>query len=212
MIVSMKKNGSVLALFALVCTSVVALTHSLTESKIAEQEQKQLLSIINQLLPADSHDNNIFESCKLITNTEFLGSEEPQRVFNATLNGESVGYAIEGIAPDGYNGKIKLVVGIDNQKMITGVRVLSHQETPGLGDKIDYAKSKWVDDFIGQSLTAENDATWAVIKDGGEFDAFTGATITPRAIVKAVKNILALYNQSELAEAASAPSCWSENE
>lgn len=209
MLASMKKNGTVLALFALACTSVVAITHSVTSDRIAAQEQKQLLSTINQLLPADSHDNNIFDSCKLLSNETYLGVPEPQRVFTATQAGIVTGYAVEGIAPDGYNGKIKLVVGIHADKTISGVRVLTHQETPGLGDKVDYNKTQWVDDFIGTTLTEENQHTWAVTKDGGDFDAFTGATITPRAVVKSVKNILTLYNINQLAELANAPSCWS---
>jgi len=211
MLASMKKNGAVLALFALACTSVVAITHSVTSERIAAQEQKQLLSIINQLLPAESHDNNIFESCKLLSNEEYLGVTEPQRIFTATQSGIVTGYAVEGVAPDGYNGKMKLVVGISSDDSVTGVRVLTHQETPGLGDKVDYNKTQWVDDFIGSSLTEANERTWAVTKDGGDFDAFTGATITPRAVVKSVKNILTLYNENHLAELANAPSCWSQS-
>jgi len=104
MLKSMKKNGAVLALFALACTSVVAVTHAVTADRIAKQEQQQLLKIINQLLPEEGHDNDIFNSCKLLTDETFLGSSEPQKVFTATQNGQIVGYAIEGIAPNGYNG------------------------------------------------------------------------------------------------------------
>ncbi len=208
---SIKSNGLILALFALVCTSVVAITQSVTADQIAKQEQLQLLKIINQLLPASSHNNDIFQSCKLVTNEQFLGSSEPQRVFIAKQDDEIIGYAIEGIAPAGYNGKIKLVVGINSANAITGVRVLSHNETPGLGDKVDRRKSNWVDNFIGRKLTAENDATWAVKKDGGEFDSFTGATITPRAVLASVKNILTFSNEGQLSQLKNAPSCWSQS-
>jgi len=211
MLKSMKKNGAVLALFALACTSVVAVTHAVTADRIAKQEQQQLLKIINQLLPEEGHDNDIFNSCKLLTDETFLGSSEPQKVFTATQNGQIVGYAIEGIAPNGYNGKIKLVVGVDTQSEVTGVRILAHNETPGLGDKVEHRKSDWIDDFVGLSLTESNAHTWAVIKDGGDFDSFTGATITPRAVVGSVKNILTYYNASQLSDLASAPSCWSKS-
>ena len=209
MFISMKNNGLILALFALVCTAVVAVTNTITADRIMQQEQQQLLKIINQLLPAQSHDNDIFNSCKLITNPTYLGSDDPQRVFTATLDGKVIGYAIEGIAPNGYNGNIKLVVGIDMDKKVTGVRILAHNETPGLGDKIEYRKSNWLDDFVGQNLTESNARQWAVTKDGGDFDSFTGATITPRAVVQSVKAILTLYNHNQLAELANAPSCWS---
>ncbi len=211
MFASIKTNGLVLALFALVCTSVVAITQAVTKDQIARQEQQQLLKIINQLLPASGHNNDIFQSCKLITNEQFLGSSEPQRVFIAKQDDEIVGYAVEGIAPAGYNGKIKLVVGINTDNAITGVRVLSHNETPGLGDKVDRRKSNWVDSFVGRKLTEENDATWAVKKDGGDFDSFTGATITPRAVLASVKNILIFSNEGQLAQLKNAPSCWSKS-
>ncbi|MFT5808769.1 MAG: electron transport complex protein RnfG [Moritella dasanensis] len=211
MFVSMKKNGAILALFALACTSVVAITHTVTKDRIAEQEQIQLLKIINQLLPEDSHDNNIFQSCKLMTNEALLGTAEPQRVFTATKLDETVGYAIEGIAPAGYNGNIKLVVGIDTLGKVTGVRILGHNETPGLGDKVEYRKSNWLDDFVDQTLTTENAHTWAVTKDGGDFDSFTGATITPRAVVSSVKDILTFYQSVQFSDLQSAPSCWSKS-
>lgn len=211
MFVSMKKNGAILALFALACTSVVAITHTVTKDRIAEQEQIQLLKIINQLLPEDGHDNNIFQSCKLMTNEALLGTAEPQRIFTATKFNKTVGYAIEGIAPAGYNGNIKLVVGIDTVGKVTGVRILGHNETPGLGDKVEYRKSNWLDDFVDQTLTTENAHTWAVTKDGGDFDSFTGATITPRAVVSSVKDILTFYQSVQFSDLQSAPSCWSKS-
>lgn len=116
-------------------------------------------------------------------------------LYTATLKGEHAGYALETVAPDGYSGAIRMVVGTDAKGAVSAVRVLSHKETPGLGDKIELKKSNWIDSFVGRVLNADNDASWAVKKDGGEFDAFTGATITPRAVVKAVKNLLLLQQQ-----------------
>jgi len=112
----------------------------------------------------------------------------------ATKNGQPSGIAIEAIAPDGYNGKIKIIVGMNYVGKITGTRVLSHNETPGLGDKIDTRISNWVEGFKGKKVTQDNLDNWRVKKDGGQFDQFTGATITPRAVVKAVKNSVIFYN------------------
>lgn len=195
MLEMMRKNALTLALFALACTAVVALTHQLTRHTIVEQEQAQLLNVLDELLPQSSHDEPLFDHCVMLSNKQFLGSSDALPVFTAIKNGQIQGYAIETIAPDGYSGEIKLVVGVDADGTLSGVRVLNHNETPGLGDKIELKKSPWVLNFNGKSLAGENDMRWAVRSDGGQFDAFTGATITPRAVVKAVRKVLLLVNQ-----------------
>ena len=195
MLEMMRKNALVLAMFALACTAFVALTHQLTRQTIIEQEQAQLLRVLDDLLPSSSHDEPLFDHCVMLSNKQFLGSSEPLPVFTAVKNGHAQGYAIEAIAPDGYSGEIKLMVGVDTQGMLSGVRVLNHNETPGLGDKIELKKSAWILSFNGKNLTGEDDSRWAVRNDGGQFDAFTGATITPRAVVKAVRKVLLLVSQ-----------------
>lgn len=195
MLKTMRDNAWVLAVFALVCTALVALTHQLTKNTIIQQEQAQLLDVLDDLLPASSHDESLFDHCVMLTNKQFLGSVQPLPIFTAVKNGQPQGYAIEAIAPDGYSGEIKLVVGVDVQGSLSGVRVLNHNETPGLGDKIELKKSQWLLSFNGKTLNDENDPRWAVRSDGGQFDAFTGATITPRAVVKAVRKVLLLVNQ-----------------
>ncbi|MGL5813363.1 electron transport complex subunit RsxG [Aeromonas sp.] len=195
MLKSMRKNGVTLALFALACTAMVVLTNELTKDRIAHQQQLDKLRILSALLPEGSYDNDLVASCKLVTSREYLGSDQPMPLYSATLKGEPSGYALETIAPDGYSGAIRMVVGTDAKGAVSAVRVLAHKETPGLGDKIELKKSNWIDSFVGRTLNADNDATWAVKKDGGEFDAFTGATITPRAVVKAVKNLLRLQQE-----------------
>ncbi|OIN13983.1 electron transport complex subunit RsxG [Oceanisphaera psychrotolerans] len=202
----MRKNGLTLALFALGCTAFVAFTHSLTRDTIIEQEQAQLLRVLDELLPADSHDEPLFDHCVMLTSEPFLGSRDALPVFTAMKDGQPSGYAIEAVAPDGYSGEIKLVVGINIDGTLNGVRVLNHNETPGLGDKIELKKSSWVLDFNGQSLQGEEDPRWAVRSDGGQFDAFTGATITPRAVVKAVRKVLMLVQQQP-GLLSQAPSC-----
>ncbi|WP_417617033.1 electron transport complex subunit RsxG [Oceanisphaera sp.] len=195
MLEMMRKNALTLALFALACTALVAVTHQLTRHTIVEQEQAQLLRVLDELLPEDSHDEPLFEHCVMLGNEQFLGSSEPLPVFTAVKNGQPQGYAIEAVAPDGYSGEIKLVVGVNTDGSLSGVRVLNHNETPGLGDKIELKKSAWVLGFNGKSLLGEDDMRWAVRADGGQFDAFTGATITPRAVVKAVRKVLLLVSQ-----------------
>ncbi|EKO3395695.1 electron transport complex subunit RsxG [Vibrio fluvialis] len=194
MLAAIRKNGLVLAVFACASTGVVALTHYMTESQIKVQENKQLLSVLNQVVPPALHDNELSQSCTLVSDP-MLGNNKPMPVYLGTLNGEPSALAIESIAPDGYNGAIKIIVGIRNDGTITGTRVLAHQETPGLGDKIDLRITNWILSFTGKQITADNEDQWRVRKDGGQFDQFTGATITPRAVVKAVKQTAQYVNQ-----------------
>ncbi|PSW21069.1 electron transport complex subunit RsxG [Photobacterium sanctipauli] len=197
MINAMKKNGGILALFAIFATGLVSVTHLLTAGKIEEQQQKELLKVLNQVIPAESHDNELYKSCTLITNEQYLGTPEPMPAYIAEKNSQKTGVAIEAIAPDGYSGAIKLIVGLDIDGVVTGVRILNHSETPGLGDKIETRISDWIYSFNGKKLEGEKDSRWAVRKDGGEFDQFTGATITPRAVVGAVKNVSLYYQQQQ---------------
>lgn len=195
MLEMMRKNALTLAIFALVCTALVALTHRLTQGTIIEQEQAQLLRVLDELLPESNHDEPLFDHCVMLTSPQFLGSTDALPVFTAVKNGQAQGYAIEAIAPDGYSGDIKLIVGVKIDGTLNGVRVLTHNETPGLGDKIEIKRSPWILSFNGKSMSDEKDARWAVRNDGGQFDAFTGATITPRAVVKAVRKVLLLVQQ-----------------
>ncbi|WP_299013635.1 electron transport complex subunit RsxG [uncultured Photobacterium sp.] len=197
MLNAMKKNGGVLAIFALLATSLVSVTHLLTEDRIQEQQQKELLKVLNQVIPADSHDNEIYKSCTLVTSEQYLGTPEAMPAYLAEKEGKVSGVAIEAIAPDGYNGAIKLIVGLNTDGVVTGVRILNHNETPGLGDKIDTRITDWIYSFTGKKLNDEKDTSWAVRKDGGDFDQFTGATITPRAVVGAVKNVSLYYQRHQ---------------
>ncbi|PML75457.1 electron transport complex subunit RsxG [Enterovibrio norvegicus] len=186
MIRAMRNNGAILAIAALLSTGLVAITHSLTEDTIAEQQRLQLLEVLNQVIPADIHDNPLAKTCTLVTSQD-LGTDAPMPVYLASKNGEPTAMAIEAIAPDGYNGAIKVLVGVDTNNTVLDVRVLQHNETPGLGDKIDLNVSDWVLSFSGKTLESADDKRWAVFKDGGQFDQFTGATITPRAVVSAAR-------------------------
>ncbi|MGO1297731.1 MAG: electron transport complex subunit RsxG [Vibrio sp.] len=187
MLNAIRKNGVILAIFACASTGVVALTNYLTQDKIQEQEQAQLLSILNQVVPKSLHDNTLSNTCAMIRNPK-LGTMKAMPAYFGTQDGELSAIAIEAIAPDGYNGPIKIIVGMNKQGIVTGTRVLAQKETPGLGDKIDLRVTDWILSFTGKTVTKQNYDTWKVRKDGGQFDQFTGATITPRAVVKAVRN------------------------
>lgn len=193
---SMAKNGLILAAFALVTTGLISLTFIGTKAKIEEQQQQKLLADLSSVIQDDLYNNDIQHDCALATNAELLGSNEATHVYRAKLNDKPSALAIETIAPDGYSGKIKLLVGIKQDGIVAGVRVLKHAETPGLGDKIDIRISDWILTFDGQAYSAEYDNKWNVRKDGGQFDQFTGATITPRAVIQAVKNAVIFYQQN----------------
>ncbi|MCS0180247.1 electron transport complex subunit RsxG [Vibrio alginolyticus] len=195
MLTAIRKNGLTLAIFACATTGLVALTQYLTKDQIKVQEQKQLLSVLNQVIPENMHDNALTQACTMVTSPD-LGTLRAMPAYLATKNGEPTAIAIESIAPDGYNGEIKVITGIDNQGNILGTRVLNHQETPGLGDKIDLRVTDWILSFTGKQVTEDNWNSWKVRKDGGDFDQFTGATITPRAVVKVVRNTVNYVNQS----------------
>ncbi len=209
MLNAIKKNGLILAIFACASTGLVAVTHYLTKDQIKQQEQAQLLSVLNQVIPHDLHDNELFSSCTLVQ-AEELGTEQAMPAYIAKLNGEPSAIAIEAIAPDGYNGAIKVIVGMKVDGTILGTRVLSHQETPGLGDKIDLRVSDWILSFTGKQVTDSNLDRWKVRKDGGDFDQFTGATITPRAVVKSVKQAVQYVNQNNQALLAQPLNCGGE--
>lgn len=144
MLKSMRKNGVTLALFALACTAVVVLTNELTQGRIAHQQQLEKLRTLSALLPEGSYDNDLVASCKLVQSRRYLGSDQAMPLYTATKQGEITGYALETVAPDGYSGAIRLIVGTDAKGAVSAVRVLAHKETPGLGDKIELKKSDWI--------------------------------------------------------------------
>lgn len=193
MINPMSKNGLLLAGFAVITTFLIVMTDQITAPAIEQQQAKQVLSIINQIMPPERYNNDLVKDCTLIPNP--FNSKDTLRVYRARLDESPTGLVIETIAPNGYNGKIKLLVGVDIDQTITGVRVIEHKETPGLGDKIDKRVSDWIDGFKNTSLSRPDEALWKVKKDGGQFDQFTGATITPRAVVQATFSALRLSEQ-----------------
>jgi len=189
-------SGLFLLLFAIAGTTFVAVTENLTSEHIVENERRVLLRNLHALLPEHKLDNNIVADTLRIQASELLGTDEPSLVYRARYQGDPIAAIFNSIAPNGYSGKIHLLVGVYFDGSIAGVRALKHSETPGLGDAIEIRKSDWVLDFDGKSLGNPPRAQWLVKRDKGVYDQFTGATITPRAIVQAVKNTLLYYEQN----------------
>ncbi|PHS69306.1 MAG: electron transport complex subunit RsxG [Methylophaga sp.] len=187
------KIGFMLAVFAIVATSLVSLTEINTREQISENERLALLAALNALVDADRYDNDILTDTLSLTAVTELNTSDSSQVYRARKNNQPVAAVFTSIAPNGYNGKIKLLVGVYYDGSLAGVRVIQHKETPGLGDKIDSKKADWILKFEGLSLHNPIESRWKVKKDGGDFDQFTGATITPRAIVTAVKNALLYF-------------------
>jgi len=185
----MLRTGLMLGLFAVIGTGIVAYTFEHARVRIAENERAALLHKLHALIPTDQHDNDLLTDA-LEINAAAL-SRKTVTVYRARKSGRPVAAVFTPVvAPDGYSGPIKLLVAIRYDGTLAGVRVIAHKETPGLGDPIDETRSDWILKFSERSLTSPEPKQWKVKKDGGIFDQFTGATITPRAVVKAVYNCL----------------------
>lgn len=189
----MLQTGTLLGLFAVLGTALLALTYDHTHERIAANEREALLRTLHALVPPTRHDNDIFNDTIEVVAPELLGTTRPVTVYRARRNGQPVAAVLAAVAPDGYNGSIKLLVAVDYDGTLAGVRVVSHRETPGMGDLIEAERSDWITRFAGRSLDNPARTGWKVKRDGGVFDQFTGATITPRAVVKAVHNCLLYY-------------------
>lgn len=172
--------------------SLLSLIHAGVASRISEREARALKQHIDALLPPTSHDNDPLAEVT-VPAAGPKTALSPVRVYPARQGTRPVALVAEVMAPGGYNGTIHLLVVIQADGSLLGVRVLSHRETPGLGDAIEAGKSGWIDRFAGLSLANPPPSRWAVRRDGGDFDQFAGATITPRAVVRAVKKTLVWF-------------------
>ncbi len=187
------RTSSILFVFALIGTAMLAYTYRKTEPIIEASTRAEKLALINQVLPVHLYDNNLFDAYRELPADDLLGTRKPSGMWLATKAEQPVGIILEAIATEGYGGDIELLVGISAEGKVTGVRVAQHKETPGLGDYIESSKSTWILQFADKSYSESTDSLWRVKKDGGEFDSLAGATITPRAIVKAVREALKYF-------------------
>jgi electron transport complex protein RnfG len=193
---SIRFNSITLGLFALVTAALLATTNLGTIDRIAEAKREVAKRALLEIVPLERHNNDLLVDTLDIPPTYWptLGIKGGQ-VNIARKGDELVAVIIPAVAPDGYNGDIQMIVGINVDGTIAGVRVVSHRETPGLGDKVDLKKNDWILGFNGKSLTNPKPEGWKVKKDNGAFDTFTGATITPRAVVQQVLKTLQYYKE-----------------
>lgn len=204
MLTTIRKHGITLALFAAGATGTTAIINQMTKNTIDSQAAKQQMALFDQVIVPGSYNNNLLKSCYLL-NAPALGKGS-HKVYIARKDDAPVAVVMEATAPDGYSGAIQLLVGADFNGTVLGSRVTEHHETPGLGDKIEMKHGDWITRFAGKIIHGADDTHWAVKKDGGDFDQFTGATITPRAVVNAVKRA-GLFAQTLPAQINELPPC-----
>ena len=194
---SISRNSVLLGLFAVLTTTIIAGTYLGTRDRIAESRRAAEQKALFEIVPPARHDNDMLEDTHPVGPAdELLRLRQEKKIYVARRQGEVVAVILPVNAPDGYSGNIELIVGVNRDGSLAGVRALQHRETPGLGDKVDLKKSDWVLGFRGRSLDDPAEAQWAVRKDGGVFDQFTGATITPRAVVTAVRRGLVYFENN----------------
>lgn len=210
---SIKQNAIGLSIFAIVTAGIIAVTQTLTEDKIAYNINAAKSRALLEILPAETHDNVLLDDTVTITDASLLHGQNQAKAFIARKNGAAVAVILPTVAPNGYTGRVDSIVGILADGSIAGVRVIQHRETPGLGDKVELKKSPWVLGFNGKSLDNPSPDRWHVKKDGGVFDQFTGATITPRAVVGSVYAALEYFkaNRDTLLAPKSTPTLTTES-
>jgi len=179
----------ILGAFAILGVGLVSATYQVTKQRIADNERQALLDKLQAVVPPQEVDNDMVTDRIEVHQPDLLGPG-PTYVYRGRKNGQPVAAVLTTVDPDGYSGPIKLLVAVRTDGTLSGVRVVSHKETPGLGDKVEEERSDWVFSFNGKSLGNPPQEKWGVKRDGGHFDQFTGATVTPRSIVNYVKNTL----------------------
>ena len=187
------RSAIVLATAAVASFGLVAVVHEATRDRIAATERAHELARFDQVLAGRSHDNDLLADTITLRDPELLGADEAITAYRARFHGKPVAVVLEPVAPDGYSGAIQLLIAVAPDGTVLGVRTVSHHETPGLGDFIDARKSDWIQRFAGKSLGNPEAARWRVRKDGGDFDQYTGATITSRAVVGTVGRTLEFF-------------------
>lgn len=189
------KAGALLLIFTAISIFFVSLMYDSAKQRIRYNEEQLLIQRLGELV--ENYDNDILQD-KFSKQITLHGIKQTINIYPAKKNNRTFAYLIEHTYPNGYSGSIRLLTGVDTNNQLLGVRVIAHKETPGLGDKVETKKSNWIEQFKGLSLSNPSKNQWKVKRDGGAFDAFTGATITPRAIVTATYQILDLFKHNFL--------------
>lgn len=200
----MRKQGTVLnrwmpviflSLIAGIATTLITATQNNTRQRIIDNEIAETMKVLAAVLPKDSYDNELHRDRIMVSDPELLGSTEPQALYRARKSGRPIAVIMTVTTPIAYVSPIKLLVGISVSGEITGVRVIAHRETPGLGDRIEASKSGWLNRFSGTTSKQPDYEQWRVKRDGGHFDQVTGATVTSRAVVSAVRDALIYFDK-----------------
>jgi Na+-translocating ferredoxin:NAD+ oxidoreductase subunit G len=186
-------SGVVLAIVAAICTALVAITYGITAPRIDERNRQYLEDSLSPALADIYYDNELSESILVIPPPHDLPGREPVTVYRLYRDEEPAAAVFIVNATGGYAGPIRLLIGVEYSGEITAVRVLSHNETPGLGDLIESSRSNWLQQFEDASLGAPPRERWTIKRDGGEFDQLTGASVTPRAVVRGIKETLIYF-------------------
>jgi len=190
-IASIGLSGSVLAVFAAITSVAIGWTYLATKDQIDMEVRRAEARQLLEIFPPETHDNDIVDDgFELVADTPLLGIREARQGYRVRQNNKVIGVILPATARDGYSGDIRALVGVRDDGTVAGVRVVAHRETPGLGDKVDLRKSDWILGFDNRSLSQPDLSGWNVEKDGGVFDQFTGATVTPRAVILATRRAL----------------------
>lgn len=199
---AVRKNAIILSVFALFCSTLVAITYFFIKDKIRQQLTVNQIRQLEQIFPGAMLDDGVVQDCVLIKQPAALAqtqtqsqSHKPVKIFRLYKNNQPYAVLIPTTTDNGYAGKIKLLAGVYASGELADVSVIEHHETPGLGDAIEANRSDWIKQFAGKSL--QNTTDWKISKDGGEFDTLSGATITSRAAVKAIENALRYFQQNQ---------------
>ena len=198
------KSGLTLAVIAAICTALVATTYYFTADRIAANDKALLEQSLHPALSDLFYDSGVSESRLVLAPPHDLPGSDEALIYRVYAEGKPVAALFVVTARDGFSGPIRILVGVDMQGVVTGLRILKHRETPGLGDKIVSSRSDWVHQFQGRSIDNPVLSDWAIRRDGGSFDQLTGASVTPRAVVKAMRDTL-VYFETNRAEIFAAP-------
>ena len=190
-------TASTMIIFSLVASAALSISYFLTKTPIEESDARAKRMFLNQVVPSNLYDNNLVKDTISVEPNPLIANKKNIDIYRAKKNNQVVAVIIETIAPDGYSGEIKTLVGIGQKDKILGVRVITHKETPGLGDYIEVDKSHWIKNFNLKSLDEMGEKEWAVKKDGGDFDYVSGATITARAVVKSTYKSLLYVKENK---------------
>ena len=187
------RTAAILFVFVIFFTGLLSAAYLWTRPAIEASAAEEKMKLVDEVLPRADYDNDLLKDTVTLPPSPDLALAEPSTAYIARKGGQPAALVFEAVAPDGYSGRIRLILAVRADGSVAGVRVTQHKETPGLGDYIEPKKDKnktqpWIGQFVGRSLANTAEKAWRVRKDGGEIEYRAGATVTPRAVTKAVHN------------------------